>query len=147
MAKCLQRQLTVQELSSMMRKDLKPILFVLNNSGYTIERYLHGKTRYELLVTSIRVCCRLTHSFDRKYNDIVNWKWTGLLSVLGDLDGTKSKSYTVNTRDELNALLENEEFARTEKIQLVEIMMPMHDAPRALQVQAEMSGQTNKYVA
>jgi pyruvate decarboxylase len=39
-------QLTVQELSTMMRKDLKPILFVLNNSGYTIERYLHGKHRY-----------------------------------------------------------------------------------------------------
>lgn len=29
----------------MMRKDLNPIIFVLNNSGYTIERYLHGKER------------------------------------------------------------------------------------------------------
>ncbi|KAL0563434.1 hypothetical protein V5O48_018634, partial [Marasmius crinis-equi] len=38
-------QLTVQELSTMMRWELKPILFVLNNSGYTIERYLHGKHR------------------------------------------------------------------------------------------------------
>ena len=37
----------------MMRWGLKPIIFVLNNSGYTIERYLHGKTR--------------------KYNDISNW--------------------------------------------------------------------------
>ena len=37
----------------MMRWGLKPIVFVLNNSGYTIERYLHGKTR--------------------KYNDISNW--------------------------------------------------------------------------
>ena len=46
-------QLTVQELSVMMRWGLKPIVFVLNNSGYTIERYLHGKTR--------------------KYNDISNW--------------------------------------------------------------------------
>ena len=46
-------QLTVQELSTMMRLRLKPIIFVLNNSGYTIERWLHGKVR--------------------KYNDIVNW--------------------------------------------------------------------------
>jgi len=46
-------QLTVQELSTMMRHNLKPIIFLLNNSGYTIERYLHG-----------------TH---RKYNDINNW--------------------------------------------------------------------------
>ena len=37
----------------MLHRGLKPIIFVLNNSGYTIERYLHG--------------------MDRKYNDISNW--------------------------------------------------------------------------
>ena len=46
-------QLTVQELSTAMRHGLTPILFVLNNRGYTIERHLHGKERH--------------------YNDIVNW--------------------------------------------------------------------------
>ena len=46
-------QLTVQELSTMMRRGVAPIIFVLNNEGYTIERYLHG--------------------IDRKYNDIHNW--------------------------------------------------------------------------
>ena len=46
-------QLTVQELSTAMRHGLTPILFVLNNKGYTIERHLHGR--------------------DRRYNDIVNW--------------------------------------------------------------------------
>lgn len=46
-------QLTAQELTTMMRHKLNPIVFVLNNKGYTIERYLHGKTR--------------------KYNDVVNW--------------------------------------------------------------------------
>ncbi|KAI0920093.1 hypothetical protein AcV7_006086 [Taiwanofungus camphoratus] len=46
-------QLTVQELSVMIRSGMKPIIFVLNNKGYTIERYLHGMTR--------------------KYNDISNW--------------------------------------------------------------------------
>jgi pyruvate decarboxylase len=46
-------QLTVQELTPMIRHGLTPIVFVLNNKGYTIERYLHGKTR--------------------KYNDITNW--------------------------------------------------------------------------
>ncbi|KAF5369488.1 hypothetical protein D9758_002644 [Tetrapyrgos nigripes] len=120
-------QLTVQELTSMLKKDLKPIIFLLNNSGYTIERYLHGKHRH--------------------YNDIVNWKWTSLLNVLGDVDGTKSKSYTVNNKKELSELLDNASFANAEVMQLVEVMMPMHDAPRALQVQAELSGKTNKYVA
>lgn len=27
------------------------------------------------------------------------------------------------------------------------MLMPMHDAPRALRVQAELSGKTNKYIA
>ncbi|KAK1221026.1 hypothetical protein PQX77_016176 [Marasmius sp. AFHP31] len=124
-------QLTVQELSTMMRKDLAPIIFVLNNSGYTIERYLHGK--------------------HRKYNDIVNWSWTALPRVLGDPEEKKSKTYTVNNKEELEKLLDDEEFGvkNVEKglLQLVEVMMPMHDAPRALKVQAEMSGKTNKYVA
>jgi pyruvate decarboxylase len=109
----------------MMRHNLKPIIFLLNNSGYTIERYLHGK--------------------ERKYNDIVNWKWTSLLTTLGDADGSLSKSYTVNNRAELNDLLQKEEFASTQKIQLVEVMMPKLDAPRALQAQAELSGKTNSY--
>ncbi|KAE9404020.1 pyruvate decarboxylase [Gymnopus androsaceus JB14] len=118
-------QLTVQELSTMLRKGVKPIIFVLNNSGYTIERYLHGK--------------------ERKYNDIMNWKWTGLLGVLGDHDGTLSKSYTVNNKYELTELLENEKFASADVLQLVEVMMPKLDAPRALKVQAELSGKTNQY--
>ena len=37
----------------MMRSGVKPIIFLLNNSGYTIERYLHGEKAH--------------------YNDIVNW--------------------------------------------------------------------------
>ncbi|KIK69596.1 hypothetical protein GYMLUDRAFT_212230 [Collybiopsis luxurians FD-317 M1] len=118
-------QLTVQELSTMLRKGLKPIIFVLNNSGYTIERYLHGK--------------------ERKYNDIMNWKWTGLLQVLGDLEGNLSKSYTVNNKKELSELLGNDSFAAANVMQLVEVMMPKLDAPRALQVQAELSGKSNQY--
>ena len=38
-------QLTVQEMSPMLRLGLKPIIFVLNNSGYTIEKFIHGKKR------------------------------------------------------------------------------------------------------
>lgn len=111
----------------MISHDLKPIIFVLNNSGYTIERFLHGK--------------------ERKYNDISNWNWTGLLGVLGDADGTRSKSYTVHNKEELSALLDDASFAQADKIQLVEVMMPKHDAPRALVQQAELSGKTNAYVA
>lgn len=35
-------QISVQELSTMIWKGLKPIVFVLNNAGYTVERLIHG---------------------------------------------------------------------------------------------------------
>ena len=111
----------------MIRKDVQPIIFVLNNSGYTIERHLHG--------------------WERKYNDISNWKWTALLSVFqGSTDTPKWKSYTVSTKSELDSLLNDPTFAKAEEIQLVEVMMDKFDAPRALRVQAELSGKTNAYV-
>ncbi|KAJ7111372.1 thiamine diphosphate-binding protein [Mycena epipterygia] len=118
-------QLTVQELSVMLRHGLRPIIFVLNNAGYTIERCIHGR--------------------ERKYNDISNWNWTGLLSVLGDASLTLSQSYTVHTKSELSALLDTASFADAGKIQLVEIMMQMHDAPRALAIQAELGAKANTY--
>ena len=70
----------------MIRHDLHPILFVLNNSGYTIERHLHGKTR--------------------SYNDIQNWNWTGLLDLFQGYDPSttprKGKSYRVETKEEMD---------------------------------------------
>ncbi|TFL02421.1 thiamine diphosphate-binding protein [Pterulicium gracile] len=119
-------QLTVQELSTMLREGLKPIIFVLNNSGYTIERWLHGK--------------------HRKYNDIANWNWTALLGTLTTSPEVKHKSYTVHTKDELTALLEDSKFAKCEEgMQLVEVMMDQLDAPRALLAQAELSNTSNVY--
>ncbi|KAF7317234.1 Pyruvate decarboxylase [Mycena chlorophos] len=118
-------QLTVQELSSMVRHGLTPIIFVLNNNGYEIERCIRGA--------------------EAKYNDIMDWEWTSLLKTLGDRDGTKSVSYRVETKAELSRLLDDEVFASAGKIQLVEIVMKMHDAPRALQVQTEMGNKENVY--
>lgn len=44
-------QLTVQEISPMIRLGLKPIIFLLNNNGYVIERTIHGKHRYVVSLT------------------------------------------------------------------------------------------------
>jgi indolepyruvate decarboxylase len=35
-------QLTAQELSTILRHDLKPLIFLINNGGYTIERTILG---------------------------------------------------------------------------------------------------------
>lgn len=112
----------------MIRTGLKPILFVLNNEGYTIERFLHGKTR--------------------AYNDIQNWNWTALLSVFQGYakDAQKGKSYTVRTKEQLDKLLSDESFAKADEIQLVEIIMDKFDGPQTLRRQAELSGKANAYV-
>ncbi|THH04949.1 hypothetical protein EW145_g5147 [Phellinidium pouzarii] len=119
-------QLTVQEVSTMIRVGVKPIIFVLNNSGYTIERHVHGR--------------------ERKYNDIANWKWTSLLSVFQGHDAPVGKSYTTHTKAELSALLDDDAFAAASEIQLVEVTMDKFDAPPTLLRQAELCGQANAYV-
>ena len=34
--------MTAQELSTILWRDLKPVIFLLNNDGYTIERLIYG---------------------------------------------------------------------------------------------------------
>ncbi|KAF9565691.1 pyruvate decarboxylase THI3 [Agrocybe pediades] len=118
-------QLTVQELAVMIRKGLKPIIFVLNNKGYTIEKMIHGKYR--------------------KYNSISDWKWSALLDTLNDGGKFDTASYTVTTKRELSDLLDDSSFASADKIQLVEVLMEALDAPQALVRQAELTGKGNKY--
>jgi alpha-keto-acid decarboxylase len=56
-------QLTVQELGTFSREGLSPVIVVVNNDGYTIERMIHGKTA--------------------PYNDIVAWRWADIPTALG----------------------------------------------------------------
>ncbi|KAF7545958.1 hypothetical protein G7046_g9447 [Stylonectria norvegica] len=114
-------QLTAQELSTMVRHNLKPIIFLICNDGFTIERFIHG--------------------MDAEYNDINTWKNKELVNVFG---GEKtSKTYTINTKDELNELLADETFKAADQLQFVELYMPKEDAPRALVLTAEASARNN----
>ncbi|TGZ85020.1 pyruvate decarboxylase [Ascodesmis nigricans] len=115
-------QLTVQEIATMIRHGLKPIIFVINNNGYTIERMIHG--------------------MNAGYNDITPWKHTKLLEVLGANTHT-AKSYQIKTRMELERLLADDKFSSAPDIQLVEIHMPGQDAPRALVKVGEITAQRN----
>ena len=74
-------------------------------------------------------------------------RWTKLLETFGGEEGKTVKSYQVRNKQELSDLLDDSTFAKAEVIQLVEMIMPQKDAPRALKVQAELSGKTNRYAA
>ncbi|KAF8541914.1 thiamine diphosphate-binding protein [Trichophaea hybrida] len=116
-------QLSVQEIATMIRHGLKPIIFVINNSGYTIERMIHG--------------------MDAGYNDITPWKHIQLLEVFG-APPDKRMNYQVKTKAEVEELFGNEEFSKAPCIQLVELFMPQKDAPRALIKVGEITAQRNR---
>lgn len=71
-------QVTGQDLSTMLRHGLKPVIVLLNNDGYTIER----------------VMC------DRQYNDLQPWQYHRLPEVFGGDPGR-----VVTTEGELEAAL------------------------------------------
>ncbi|WP_269542752.1 thiamine pyrophosphate-dependent enzyme [Cerasicoccus fimbriatus] len=76
-------QLTAQELSTIIRYGLNPIIFLINNRGYTIEVEIH----------------------DGPYNNIKNWDYAGLMNVFNAEDG-KGWSTRVGTVGELDAAIE-----------------------------------------
>ena len=96
-------QMTVQELSTVMRHDLKPFIFVINNSGYTVERAVLGK--------------------DAKYNDVANWRYSELPNVFSR--DKKAETYVVKTSNELQKVLASPHSGMV----FVESVMDKYDAP------------------
>lgn len=96
-------QMTVQELSSILRYQLKPIIFLLNNAGYTIERFFCGE-----------------HS---SYNDIADWKYAKLPYIFADKDDILS--LIVETNRELEYALQQAESA--DKLTFIELKLPKMD--------------------
>jgi indolepyruvate decarboxylase len=96
-------QMTVQELSTVMRHDLKPFIFVINNSGYTVERAVLGK--------------------DAKYNDVANWRYSELPNVFSR--DNKTETYVVQTSDELQQVLDVSHSGMV----FIESIMDKYDAP------------------
>jgi indolepyruvate decarboxylase len=101
-------QLTAQELGSMLRDGLKPVIFLLNNDGYTIERAIHGP--------------------QQRYNDIAQWNWTQLPQALAGEHPVKTLRVTEpeQLRQALKELADNQQLA------FVEVVLPKMDIPELL---------------
>lgn len=93
-------QLTAQEISSMLSHGCKPILFVLNNDGYTIEKYLNVKTENQL------------------YNRIPAWSYTRLPEAFGG----EAFTATVKTNGELEEAIRQVETECRSKLCLIELI-------------------------
>lgn len=117
-------QLTAQELSTMLRENINPIIIVINNDGYTVERYIHGP--------------------QRKYNDINMWDYTKLVDVFDVTLNRESLKFKASTVEDL---IEALSLARenSSKLSLIEVSMDKDDAPTTLKEVGKLFSSQNNY--
>jgi TPP-dependent 2-oxoacid decarboxylase len=108
-------QVTGQDLSTMIRNHLKPIIFLINNDGYTIER----------------VIC------DRPYNDIQPWHYHKLVDVFGGGLGLE-----VRTEGELEDALGKA--VTTDGLVFIEIHTGRLDCPESLRSAGRSMAKANQ---
>ncbi|MFF3575101.1 alpha-keto acid decarboxylase family protein [Nocardia jiangxiensis] len=99
-------QQTAQELSTILRHDHTPVIFLINNGGYTIERGYLGRSE--------------------SYNDIATWAYADLPPVL--CPDTTAQSFVARTPAELDRALA----APNDRLIFVESIMDRFDSPDAV---------------
>jgi alpha-keto-acid decarboxylase len=101
-------QLTVQELGTFSREGLSPVIVVVNNDGYTVERMIHGK--------------------DEPYNDIVSWSWADIPNALGVTNHLTFRAETYGELDDAFAAAAE----HRDRMVLIEAIVPRLDVPDLL---------------
>ncbi|MDP3581473.1 MAG: thiamine pyrophosphate-dependent enzyme [Ignavibacteria bacterium] len=108
-------QVTCQDLSTMIRNHLKPIIFLINNDGYTIERVI----------------------IDKPYNDIQSWQYHKLVDVFGGGIGID-----VRTEGELEEALIKAN--KADELVFIEIHTGRLDCPNSLRSAGQAMAKSNK---
>lgn len=101
-------QLTIQEMGSMLRDGQVPVILLLNNDGYTVERAIHGAAQ--------------------RYNDIASWNWTQIPPALNAAQ--QAECWRVTQAIQLAEVLER--LARPQRLSFIEVMLPKADLPELL---------------
>jgi TPP-dependent 2-oxoacid decarboxylase len=108
-------QVTCQDLSTMIRNGLKPVVFLINNDGYTIERVI----------------------VDRPYNDLQPWQYHRLVDVFGGGLGLD-----VRTEGELEGALGKA--AKADGLVFIEIHTGRLDCPESLRSAGRSMAKVNQ---
>ncbi|EAN4059474.1 alpha-keto acid decarboxylase family protein [Salmonella enterica] len=101
-------QLTIQEMGSMLRDGQAPVILLLNNDGYTVERAIHGAAQ--------------------RYNDIASWNWTQIPPALNAAQ--QAECWRMTQAIQLAEVLER--LARPQRLSFIEVMLPKADLPELL---------------
>lgn len=117
-------QLTIQELATVVRQGLTPVIFLINNDGYTIERAIHGKKL--------------------SYNDIAPMDWQKVPAAFG----ASQENSVVLRASTVNELLEACAIAQAEKNKMIfiEVITDKDDMPDTLRQFGAMAAAANKLV-
>jgi indolepyruvate decarboxylase len=103
--------LTMQEISTMLRTQIAPLLVVLNNTGYLIEDLVGGR----------RIAC----------NDLWNWKYAALPDAFDGDEAFKPLGLRARTEQELADALHAAGQAQAEgRLVLLEAVVDRSDFPR-----------------
>ncbi|WP_035856658.1 alpha-keto acid decarboxylase family protein [Cryptosporangium arvum] len=100
-------QMTAQEIGAMAANGLAPVVLVVNNAGYTIERVRQSPTA--------------------SYHDVAPWNWSGLVRSMAP----HAHTYRVTSRSELRAALASAG-AAPDKMVFIEAVLPSADTPPML---------------
>jgi len=98
-------QMTAQELSTILRLDLKPIIFLVNNDGYTIERLIAGP--------------------ESAYNDIQPWRYSQMPAVFAPAKPALVR--VAKTQEQLADAVAAA--AGANSATFIEVLLPRMDAP------------------
>jgi indolepyruvate decarboxylase len=112
-------QMTAQELSTILHTGLSPVVIVVDNDGYTIERAIHGP--------------------EQPYNDIARWDWTAAPALFGS--SRVSVARRVTTAGELDEALKAADSPG--ELALIQAVVPRMDAPALLVSLARAASSAN----
>ncbi|WP_299184918.1 thiamine pyrophosphate-binding protein [uncultured Psychrobacter sp.] len=102
--------LTIQEIAMMIQERINPVIVLVNNDGYTVERAIHGENQH--------------------YNDIPKCNWQLMPQAFG-ADEQNSLLLKAETMGELKSALKTAA-ATTDKMVFVEVVTDKHDIPPLL---------------
>jgi indolepyruvate decarboxylase len=119
-------QVTAQDLSTYIRNKLKPVIFLINNDGYTIERAITD--RHPL------------------YNNIQPWAYSLLPYVFAGGKDEATKGAEVFTEDQLDDVLENfvPKNRKEGRMSFVEVHFDRMDIPASLAAAGESMAKKNQ---
>ncbi|WP_326503792.1 alpha-keto acid decarboxylase family protein [Rothia nasimurium] len=115
-------QLTIQEIGTIIREGVNPVVFLINNDGYTIERSIHG--------------------VEAEYNDITSYDWSKIPAAFGGTNANTLtlRAATVREFDEACRLAKE----NRDKLVFIEVVTAPMDMPELLEKFGAQAAQLNK---